>query len=108
MIGILDTFATIEQPVQTRNELNEPETVWQELEPVWCRLQAGSAGEGVAGDAKTVSAAYAVTLHYTPTVTPAMRIIVGGTIYNITAVDHPFRAKTVLQVEYTSYGKRTD
>ncbi|MDP2505387.1 phage head closure protein [Oceanobacter sp. 3_MG-2023] len=108
MIGILDTYATIEQPVQTRNELNENETIWQELEPVWCRLQAGASGEGSSNDTQTVTAGYTVTTHYTPDVTQEMRLNIDGTLYNITAVDHPFRAKTVLQVEYTSYGKRAD
>lgn len=106
MIGVLDTYATIEQPVQTRNELNENETVWQTLEPVWCRLQAGSAGESSSGNTQTVTAAYTVTMHHTPDVNQTMRLNIDGTLYNITAVDHPFRSKTVMQVEYTSHGRR--
>lgn len=106
MIGTLDTYIEIERPVFTKNSLNEPVTTWELVEPVWANKRLKNSNEGISDDQLSTRALYELKTHYLPGIEDNYRINIEGQFFNIIGHDSPFRSKTIITVEQTSYERR--
>lgn len=106
MIGPMDTFAEVEIKTIARDELGgETEPVWSLYEQCWVSKRLKSSTEGSSGDHLTSKAIYELKTHYIPGITDEMRVTIDDQHFNIIGHDSPFRAKTILTVEATSYDR---
>jgi head-tail adaptor len=106
MIGTLDTYVEIERPVKTKNRLNEDETTWELVESAWVSKRLKNSSEGITDDQLSSKSLYELKTHYLPNIKDNYRINVEGELFNIIGHDSPFRSKTILTVEQTSYDRR--
>lgn len=106
MIGTLDTYIEIERPTITKNRLNEDETTWELVEPAWANKRLKSANEGVSDDHLSSKSLYELKTHYLPDIKDNYRIVIDGEFFNIIGHDSPFRSKTIITIEHTSYERR--
>jgi len=106
MIGTLDTYVEIERPVTVKNRLNEDETTWELVEAAWVGKRLKNSSEGKADDQLNSKALYELKTHYLPGIKDNYRINIEGEFFNIIGHDSPFRSKTIITVEQTSYDRR--
>lgn len=106
-IGHRDTFAEIQAPSSGKNSLNEDVVTWSLFEQVWVSKRLKSSSEGTAGGALSNSATYELIGDYIPGLTDDMRVEIDGIHYAIIGHESPFRSRTVIQVERTSYDRRS-
>jgi head-tail adaptor len=106
MIGTLDTYIEIERPIVTENRLNEEEITWELVEPAWASKRLKNSNEGVTDDQLSSKSLYELKTHYLPNIKDSYRINIDGEYFNIIGHDSPFRSKTILTVELTSYERR--
>ncbi len=106
MIGTLDTYAEIQRPVETKNALNETQNSWELFEAVWLSKRLKNSSEGVSDDQQTSKATYELKTHYVPNLKTEYRVVIDGECFNIIGHDSPFRSRTVITVEQTSYDRR--
>jgi len=106
MIGVRDTYIEIEQPTKITNELGEELNEWSLLEAAWASKKLKSSGESVEGGALSSKAVYELSMDYIPSLTGQMRINLDGEILNIIGHESPYRSRTVITAEATSYERR--
>ena len=106
MIGVRDTYIEIQRRVSLKNELNEEVGGWEVFEPAWASKRLKSAAESVAAGALASKETYELVTDYIPGLSSDMRIEIDGQHFAILGHDSPFRSKTVIQVERTSYERR--
>lgn len=106
MIGTLDTYVEIERPVTATNRLKEEETTWELVEAAWVSKRLKNASESITDDQLGSKALYEIKTHFLPDIRDDYRINIEGELFNIIGHDSPFRAKTILTVEQTSYERR--
>jgi len=106
MIGTMDTYIEIEESIETRNSLNEPEITWQLVTPAWASKRLKSSSEGAADDQLNSKGIYELKLHYEPEIKDDRRINIDGEYFNIIGHDHQFRKWTIVTIERTSYERR--
>ncbi|MEY8205411.1 MAG: head-tail adaptor protein [Bermanella sp.] len=106
MIGTLDTYAEIQRPVITKNALNEVQNSWQLVEEVWLSKRLKTSSEGVADAQQNSKALYELKTHYIPNLKDDYRIVIEGEYFNIIGHDSPFRSRTIITAEHTSYDRR--
>lgn len=106
MIGALDTYVEIERPITSKNRLNEDEITWELVEAAWVGKRLKNASEGISDDQLNSKSLYELKTHYLPDIKDSYRINIDGEYFNIIGHDSPFRSKTILTVELTSYERR--
>tara|TARA_B110000196_G_scaffold317906_1_gene332077 strand:- start:11084 stop:11407 length:324 start_codon:yes stop_codon:yes gene_type:complete len=106
MIGTLDTYVEIERPITTLNSLNEDETTWELVEAAWVSKRLKSASEDITDDQLGSKTLYELKAHYLPDLKDNCRINIDGELFNIIGHDSPFRSKTIITIEQTSYERR--
>jgi head-tail adaptor len=106
MIGTLDTYVEIERPITSKNRLNEEETTWELVEAVWVSKRLKNASEGISDDQLSSKYLYQLKTHYLPDIKDDYRINIEGELFNIIGHESPFRSKTIITVEQTSYERR--
>ncbi len=88
--GDLQSTVSIEKPVVSYTDWNEPQDSWSVLAScVRCRITAKGGGEQSAGDKQVSIVSYEVAMWYRPTLLPNMRLDWKGKKLNIEAVYDP-------------------
>lgn len=106
MIGTLDTYIEIQRPVSAKNSLNESIITWELVEPAWASKRLKTANESVSDDQISSKSLYELKTHYLPDIQDNYRIVIDGEFFNIIGHDSPFRSKTIITIEHTSYERR--
>ena len=106
MIGTLDTYVEIERPITSKNRLNEEETTWELVEAAWVSKRLKNASEGISDEQLSSKSLYQLKTHYLLDIKDDYRINIEGELFNIIGHDSPFRSKTIITVEQTSYERR--
>lgn len=106
MIGIRDTYIEIQRRTSQKNALKEEAGGWELFESAWVSLRMKGAAEPVAAGALSNKANYELVADYIPGISDEMRIEIDGKHYAIIGHESPFRAKTIIHIEHTSYGRR--
>jgi len=73
-IGRMDILLTIEQPVQTRNSINEDETSWTVLTQLFAERVWSRAGEKFEGDQEVGIDGVQFNARYNPNIDNTMRL----------------------------------
>jgi hypothetical protein len=105
-IGTYDTYAELYGAVSGRNELNEPETTYELIEPFWCSVKLNTASESASENTLSNTARYTLKTHYLPTIDDTNIVEIDGQQYAIIGHESPFRSSTLITVERTSAGRR--
>lgn len=106
MIGVRDTYIEIEQPTITTNELGEEINEWSLFEAAWASRKLKNSAEQVEGGALSSKAIYEFSTDYIPEINAKMRIKLDDEYLNIIGHESPFRSRTIITAEATSYERR--
>lgn len=84
--GRLRTFVAIQQATETRTPGGAVTTTWATLASVWAGIYPRSGRERFLAGKTVAEGDTSIYIRYRSDVTPRMRVLAGGVIYNIGAV----------------------
>lgn len=85
--GTLNTRVTIERKTGGTNDWGEPlPEDWTPVATVWANVRHLSGAEAIKADAITSTVRASIRIRWRTGLDAGMRVVVGGTAYNITAV----------------------
>lgn len=68
------------------DEIGQPVTTWQDVGEVWANVRYLNGIESLKAGAQTATAKASIRIRYRADITPAMRVLHGATVFQITAV----------------------
>lgn len=96
--GRLNQQIVIQSPTTTQNAIGEPVTTWVEVATVWAAIEDMTGREFQAAQAAQNGVETRIRVRWRDGLTPTMRALAGGRIYDIQAVLDRDGRKTELQL----------
>ena len=84
--GKLNSRVTVQQLVTGQDAVGQPVQTWATFATLWANVRHNSGAESIKSDADMSSVRASIRVRYNTTITAAMRVLVGGTVYHIKAV----------------------
>lgn len=91
--GLLKTRVTIQQQTATQDAAGQITGGWTTLATVWADVREQRGLEMIRADAMSSSTKASIRIRRRTDVTPAMRVVVGSSTYNILAVSQDVNSK---------------
>ncbi len=95
--GRLTRRVTIQTATATRNSIGEEVRSWSDVASVWGEIRPLSARELINAKAAMAQVTTRITIRYRAGMLPSMRLISGGTVYQITEIIDPGMRHEVLE-----------
>jgi len=76
----------IRQLVAGQDDVGQPTEVWSTLATVWANVRYLSGSQAIQGGAETATSLASIRIGYRTNVTTAMQVVLGSTVFRITAV----------------------
>ena len=84
--GKLRHYIAIEQPVEVQDEQGGISRTWAEMVHAWAEITALNASENTGQPQVRGMATHAIRTRYVASVSPEMRVVFRGRVFNITGV----------------------
>lgn len=84
--GDLNRRVTIKAPPAAQDALGQPSGAWTTVATVWANIAFLSGSQTIRAGADTSSAKASIRIRYRTNVAAGMRVELGATVFNITAV----------------------
>lgn len=84
--GSLTRRVTIQHYADGQNVIGQPMRAWVDLVTVWANIRVLNGREFLSGDGEQAQATASVRIRYREGITPAMRVVYRGQVYEIVAV----------------------
>lgn len=97
--GDLDQRVTIQAPATGQNDYGEPLLTWTDVATVWASINDLTGREFIAAGAAQSAVTTKIGIRYLAGVVPAMRVLYGSDVYNISAVLGQDRVSLLLMCE---------
>lgn len=82
----LNSQVTVQRPASAEDELGQPISGWQDVCTVWSEIRHPSGVEQLKAGAEVSTVRASVKVRARSDIAPAMRLLHGAAVYNITAV----------------------
>lgn len=102
-IGRLNRRITFLTAKETQNTINQTTQEWKEYKSVWATVKALRGSERYEAMKVQAQQIYKITTRYHDGITPDMRILFNGKIFEITSVNNVEEANYMLEMECTEY-----
>lgn len=103
MAGKLKVRVAIQQKSSTQDSVGQPLEVWTTLATVWADVRNMRGLEVLKADMQMSRLLASIRIRYRTDVTPAMRVVHGNNIYQITAVSPDSNSKDYLDLICEKY-----
>lgn len=85
--GDLDRRITVQRCTEAPDSFGQVIPTWSTLAVVWAKVERNGGGEKFATDQRTSRSEAAFTIRYRAGITPKMRVLFDGEVWEIEAVD---------------------
>jgi SPP1 family predicted phage head-tail adaptor len=82
----LNRLVTLQRRNAGQDALGQPLTTWADVASVWAHIRYLSGVETIKGGAETAATKASIRIRWRTDVTPAMRVSIGTTVFQINAV----------------------